>query len=208
MNSRDEALFWNNELSRFLGIKENSLMTEVERMQESNLTKIEPQKLADELATKYSVHVPKLDTDRIETSKKEIKVDVSNDPLRISHQRSGPVLIDGTLFTFHIPFTGDYLLFDCKPSTSSINPTYGKIVTGEVQLSYEITNQNPETIKSNFHTDLAAIKTSLDRITVDVDAFNSRLSSAALAKINQRLAKFAKDKNVMTELGFPVRSKE
>jgi len=209
MNSRNKSpLFWNNELRRFLGKKENSITTEVERAQESNLLKIEPQKLADELVAKYSVLVPKLDIAHIEISKKEIKVDVSKDPLRTSPHRSGPVLIDGTRFTYHIPFTGDYHLFDCKPSTFSLNPPLGIIVGGEIQLTYEIIDPNPEAIKSNFETDLAEIQSNLNRIAVDVDAFNNELSSATLAKINQRLAKIAKNKGVLTELGFPVRSEE
>lgn len=204
----DSPLFWEFDLHSVLQQKENTLITKIERLSETTLLATDPEKLAEDLVSKMLVQIPNLDNAEIEVSQEGMKMDVSNDPLRVSFDRSGPVLIDATRITYHIPFTGDAHLFRCKPSSYSLNPPYGKVVGNELRVIYEIIDPKSVDLKSRFQKDLAEIQTHLDRVAADLDPFNNRLTSVALAKINQRRTKLAKDQSVVTELGFRVRPKE
>lgn len=208
MSSQNDPLFCQNDLREVLQNEETKLLASIDRFNESELLSTDPEGLANDFASKYSIHVPMLKGDETETSQGAIKIDVSGDPSRIIFDRGGPVLIDGTRFTFHVPFTGDNNLFRCRPSTYSLNPPYGRIVGNELQLSYEQIEANPEELKSRFARDLAEVQTHLDRITSDVNPFNGKLKATALAKINQRREKLSKAQSAVEGLGFPVRRKE
>lgn len=177
-------------------------------MIQTKLLNTSPEELADGLTSEFLVEVPILRNAETETSQEAVKIEVGNDSSRVMFDRSSPVSVDGTRFTYHIPFTGDGNLFKCRPSEYSLNPPRGKIVRDELRLIYEQIELKPEDLKSQFNRDLAAIQTHLDRIASDVNPFNNRLRDVALTKINQRREKLINDQNAVAELGFPVRRKE
>lgn len=204
----DDYLFNKPELRLVVANLEKDLLQQIEQIDEGRLLNTNPEELADYFASEFTIEPPTLLENDIEVSQKDIKIDVSNDYSRTMFDQSGPLYVDGTRFTYHVPFIGDAKLFQYQASTFTFNPPRGKTVGLELQLVYEQTNLNIEALKGQFNRDLVEIKRHLEWVASDVKPFNTKLRETILTKINQRREKFTKDHTAAAELGFPVRQRE
>ncbi len=123
----------------------------------------DPEKLAQEIADDLVLDLPVLDEPGIYTTDRQVKVDARGIPGRIVFPGRGPVLIDATKITFHIPFKGDPEIFDVSPSTHSLNPPVADIdpQRREILITCEAVDENSP-VKVNFERTLQAIKQHLD----------------------------------------------
>jgi len=203
-----DLLFTTYDLRLVVESHEKKLLQTIEQIDEGRLLNTNPEELADYFASEYTIEAPTLIEANIEVSQDDTKIDVSGDPSRLIFDRSGPFYVDGTRFTYHVPFIGDGELLKCRASSYTFNPPRGRISGMELQLVYERTDHNVEALKAQFNHDLGEIKRHLEWVTNDVAPFNARVHKTALDKINQRREKFTKDQGAATELGFPVRRRD
>lgn len=204
----DDYLFIKRDLRNVIENHKNKLLEKIEQIDKNRILNTNPDELADYFTTEFILEPPMLNETGIQVSQEDIKMDISNDYSRVIIDRGAPYFVNGTRFTYHIPFNGDANLFQYQATTRTMNPPLGKVVHSELHIAYEQTTLDPEKLKSQFDRDLQEIKRHLEWVISDVIPFNARLRDTVLGKINQRREKFMKDHNAVAELGFPIRRRD
>jgi len=92
------------------------------RIARERFAKASDELLAAEVASELVISPVTLFDDAIEVSTTDAEVDVSHDFNRAVWDRSGPTYVDGLQVTYHLPYDGDRNLFECRPSSFTLNP--------------------------------------------------------------------------------------
>src|SRR5438093_13358104 len=80
--------------------------------------------------------------------------------------------LDGTEYTFHVPFDGDPEVFKCAPSTfTTSGPPMGVVGGHELALTYTQLNHDADGLKANLASDLDKIEQHLQWVSNDVGQF-------------------------------------
>lgn len=141
---RRDALFAGGDLRTRLAVGIEEIKAEVQSFDPDRLLATDPGELADYLAEKGTLEVPRLFRDRIYLDEPaEAKVDVSQDWDRAISDRSKPFYITGVTFTYHVPFVGDEELLLLSPSTFSTSRPDGKVTTGH-EITWAFTSAKPQ----------------------------------------------------------------
>lgn len=164
--------------------------------------------LAAELVEKFHVQPLVVDWGAMTATIGDAKVDVSGDWNRGPFLQSGPVNVVGTKVTYHIAFRGDEDLFKFRPSTHLMNPPQGVVKEGEVRVSLTVPAPVPDNVGAELDRQVAAIRTHLDWINNDVEAFNRRLVGTARQAAQRRRDKVLADHELAARLGVPLRRRE
>ncbi len=206
--SSGDHLFVKYDLRSAIENQKQQLLKEIDGIDSNDLLRMNIEELTHHLTEKYIMNIPQLLEDHIQVSQEESKVDVNGDPNRMIIGRSRPVSVEGTTWTYHIPYEGDIQLFHCRASTFTMNPPIASIDANELKLSYTLTEHDIESIKAAFERDKDAINKHLDWITKDVSPVNDSIKSMAHQRIEARRSKLLKNQGIVAELGFPLRKME
>ncbi|ALP66610.1 hypothetical protein AN416_21700 [Paraburkholderia caribensis] len=152
--------------------------------------------------------VPTIEREAITVDQRETRMDVSNDPMRYISDRSQPFYVSGTLIEAEMPFSGDEEFFFVQPTSFSLNPPRGEIRGGSLFTQIHGTGLQPEQVKQQIETTLSEIQTNLDRLRASADQFNRTIVSQAQSAIATRKQKLLKDRNLVANLGFPMKRRE
>jgi hypothetical protein len=200
-------LFSGKPLREYLDIALRGLIKEIESLPSSKVLTAGDEELAADLIEKYSVTTPLLDEARITVDQKDTKVDVSNDPMRIAyHLNPGrPTYIDGTIFTYFVPFAGNAAVFRCRPSYYSSNFPEAAIDEQELIFAYEDTRHDTDGIRNKFAADLEETKKLLAWSDNDIRSHNENVAQTSRTKLADRRAKLTRDEQVVQQLGYALR---
>ena len=202
---REDHLFNTNRISDLLQNYKEKMIAQIDALNRNEILNTNPDDLASHLESKYSLDAPVLLEEHIHMSDDDIKIELSNNYELYGQYGSGKLLVDGTRFTFHIPFSGNSDIFKSQPTTYSMNLPVGKIVGTELQVIYEERNPDTLRLKQQFNSDLANIKKYLNQLSADVASHNASLKTIALDNINKRREKLINDQKIVADLGFPVK---
>lgn len=204
-----DRLFSDGELREYLDQRISALETEVDSLGPDYLLKASETDLGNHLVAKYSLDLPRFLTDEVyQHEPRDVDIDVSHDPRRMILDRSRPFYVKGTAITISFPLEGDAKLFTYRPSTFNFNPPQGKIVGQEVQLTYELPNQDAEDLKQRYERNVGGIQEYVSWVQRDVSAFNQSLSQAAQQAITRRKQKVLADRNMSAALGIPIKRRD
>lgn len=157
------------------------------------------QDLADRLYEKYRVEPIRLMLDRRTSS------GAKDLALRVDSWTGEPITVDGTRVEVLIPFEGDAILFDVRPSTFNHNPprfeVRGKVVVaafeGRAPLDKAQAKAAIDDLVQTIEKHLAWQKT-------DIDPWNERLLSDLAKQVESRRAKVLEDRELDAFLEVPV----
>lgn len=207
MRPQRPYLFSKYDLRGTLENKTNEMQSEIDRMDDDRLLNTSVNDMVSFLVEKHSIENIQLDESGITVDQAETHIDVSGDRNRYFRDRSGPHHVKGTSNIFYIPYTGEEILFYCKPSSwSSVTPT-GLIEGNELVLKYDTTEHDAEKLKNEFNQDIASIKQYLSWIETQVTSFNSNLETIAEQIVKKRRDLILQNKGLASSLGFPMREK-
>lgn len=208
MRRNDDYLFIKYDLRGVIEAQEKAMNDEIDGIEGNRLLNTNPEELVNYFKEKYLLLAPKLLEDKISVDQNESQIDVSNDPNRFIFDRGEPFYITGTKIDFYIPYEGDKDLFQCQPSTFSLNPPRGTITETDLILTYHATDHNGDAIKSEFQRTLDQIKGYLTNIENSAKEFNSQIEDKIRARINSRREKIKSDQGLAVSFGFPMRKRE
>lgn len=200
-------LFSSREIREYLDIAHDGLIKEIDALASARITGSDENELANYFIARYSVTTPVLDETATSVDPQDAKIDISNDPMRIAFHlnRGRPTYIDGTIYTYHVPFTGNPDVFDLCPSYYSSNFPAATVDGNELVFAYEDTRHDAPAIKVAFANDLAETKKLLAWADNDIRSHNERIANTARARLTGRREKLAKDQVVVHQLGYPLR---
>ncbi len=200
----NHLLFREYPLRAVLAEREHELREEIDAIDGTRLLNTSVDDLCDYVVSKYAVRVPQLDEDGIQVDHKETKVDVGGSRI-YSVDKHEPLYVPGTSFYYYVPFAGEPLLFECRPSHYDFNPPRACVSQEEIVLIYTTTGHDAKGTRSSFERDIGHIREYLGWVATDVKPFNTSLRGKVRARVEARREKLLKDQGVVASLGFPLR---
>ena len=201
-------LFRDYDLGRVLTSQGEELSKEVGSLSEDQVLSASPEDLCSYFVGKFSVDVLEIDETAIQTTYDDAQLDVSRRIEYLVLDESKPFYVNGSKFTFYVPFSGDAKLLKCRPSTLNLAPLQANVKTNELELIYYRTQHDPDEVRNAFKRDLKNLKENLTWIARDVERFNSTVRERAGQLISARREKLLQDKGLVEQLGFPLRRRD
>lgn len=201
-------LFIQYDLRASLQKEEKQMYAEIDGIDANRLLNTSVEDLATYFTEKYSHAVPQLHEDEITMDQGETKIDVSQEFDRVILNRSRPFFIDGTKFTFYVPFTGEGDLFYFQSSMITMNPPRAEVRGQELVITISITNHDAQAIKNQVNGTISQIKQLLTGVSNDIGIYNKQIKQNAENHIKQRREKLLKDQGLAADLGFKLRKRE
>ena len=155
--------------------------------------------LVERLYKKYRVDPIVLDlAARRSTGAKDISI-------RIDSWSGRTVELDGTRVEVLIPFTGDAILLDIRPSTFNTNPPRFEVRGNNIVAAYEgRAPLEPHQAKAAIDQLVASIEQYLAWQRADIDAWNERLLNSLPDQVGARRAKVLQDRALDAFLEVPI----
>ena len=186
-----EPLFHAYNLRRTIENQGQKLDEEINSLKESEVLNTSQEDMVKYLTEKWRINPLEINESEIQMDYGDAQIDVSGDTRRVFFDRSGPFYITGTQVKFYVPFTGDSVLFKCKPSTSSLNPPRATVRENELVFTYEKTNEQTAQIKADFERELNQTQVHVKRVNADVMKFNEALTGNAVQTVAEQTRKIA-----------------
>ena len=200
-----DLLFYENDLRSVLTRQEQAFTNEIDALNEEHVLNTSPEDLCNYFVEKYTFNVPEIDESQIHVDYGDAKVDISDRFEYFVSDRSRPAHVTGTRLIFYVPFTGNYQLFQCKPSSVNFNPPRAAVKNDELVFVYDRMTQDAPNIKAEFERDKENVQRYLEWIARDVEQFNSTIREKASQHIGARREKLLQDRGLVEKLGFPLR---
>jgi hypothetical protein len=201
----NRTLFSKREIRTYLDIAHRGLVTEIQSLPAALFTENNADELAQQLVAKYSVTTPTLDEAGIWVDEEDTRIDVSKDPNRLLLDHSRPFYVQGTIYSHHVPFSGNADVFDLRPSYySSVFPA-ANVNNEELVFAHEDTRHDATAVKGTFAQELAETKKLLGWADNDIRQHNDKIVATATTLLQERRDKRARDRAVVEQLGYPLR---
>ena len=200
-----KLLFGGDELSAALAHQTALIKKEIGGVSANHILHATDQELGDYFFDKYIVNIPNLDEENITVSHGDAQIDVRHRFEYVVHDRSQPTYVSGTRISFFVPYQGDKILFELRPSSFTFSAPHGIVREDELEFRYESTNAS--SIGQGFQNDLAKVKKYLGFITSDVEPFNAQIREFAIQQISSRRNKLLEDQKVVESLGYRLRQR-
>jgi hypothetical protein len=107
--------------------------------------------------------------------------------------------------SFFVPFEGEDDLFNCQPSTYTLNPPHGQTQGKNLILTYARVDHDAAAVRAEFQRDLGRIKSYLECIARDLEPYNASVRDMAKTRLENRRQKLMKDQAMAADLGYPQR---
>ena len=198
-------LFSDSDLRNFLQERMNTVIKEIKTQDKNYILNVSQQDYVNYLIEKYTLETPLLLEDKITLSHTEIEVDVSRNFILNIRGHDEPVYKTGTEYTLSIPFNGDMVLFNYKPSTYYLSSPEGIVRNQVLSVSVKGVELKAADVKAKLDDKLKVIKEWLDFVRKDIESFNLTLSQEVGTQVISRKDKLLKDDNLASELGYPLR---
>ncbi len=194
-----DLLFSNGDLAHVLRATEAALLKDVQDWDSDQLLSQSESEIAAHLADKHSAHCPVLDREGMYAT------DPEDARVLMRGMLDRRIEVPVTRLTVHIPYEGEKVLFELRPSTFSLNPPRAKITKDQVILAFEERELDGERLQAQVQATLRDIETGLERVRAMTEAHNGSLPGTTLAAIRQRKEKIIADRNTVAGLGIPIK---
>jgi len=163
--------------------------------------------LCDHTVTQLSVDPLVLHEDQMTMEHGETKIDVTN---RFEYGGSldgRPVMADGHLLKFFVPFSGDPDLWKLRPSTFSLNPPRGDIDSRRklLTLSFANTSQSDQAwFKQQLEGALTSIRQSIATQSTQIQQYNASLPRAVQEAVSHRREQVSRLHGLVASFSIPL----
>lgn len=188
--------------------QERQIREEISSYDPNRLLNTPDEDIIEYLYNKLNINPIVLLEDQIYVDQDETQIDVSRDHSRSIYDRSRPFYITGTAIILVVPFTGDSVLFRCRPSTFNFNPPAGEVRGNSLYITLKTLDQNSDSIKRELDNRLRSVQEYVNWIANDIRPWDSTLRQNIRAWLNSRKEKLLKDRGLVASLGFPMKKRE
>jgi hypothetical protein len=162
--------------------------------------------LCDYFVKKYFVEVPELQKEKTIADQQEKEIDMSH---RLGGYDSSPGrhYVKGTEIVISVPFSGDAELFKVRPNTFTYNPPCGEVRDQTLILRVSGIQLDAKVVRGQIDAELAQIEGWLSTLRSNVEPYNTAIRENARQQLEARRTKLLADQNLVSELGFPLRTR-
>jgi hypothetical protein len=195
--NHENYLFCDGALDTYLRQRGEQLRIEVQELSSEKLANVDESTLTKELVSKYKLQTPALMEVQKVIDAREGDVDVSGSFLNDNQT----YMAKGFHITVKVPFSGDAELFRYRASTYSISGTPAATVhSGELILSYQTSESDPEKIKQLWQKDIGELNNHLGWTDKDIAAYNANLERTVGSIISQRKTEALSHQSVIDKI--------
>src|SRR3972149_1308125 len=152
---RSDLLFYEGDLHATLQSQGKKVQLKVDNIPKEQFLVSSDDQIINSIASETEVNPIVIFEDRKSMRQSESRLDVSNDRNRNIFNESGPIYVAGTSIEISIPFSGDPLLWRCKPDSfrsvwprGTVESSRGNEL-GILKLSFDIpADEAPENLKN------------------------------------------------------------
>jgi hypothetical protein len=193
-----EMLFMKGELDAALQATVQKLLADVQSWDPDQLLTQSENEVAAYLAEQHTVHCPELKRDAM-------YADEPADVNQIVRDFDRDIQVPVTRLRVHVPYEGERIFFDLRPSTFTYNPPRADVTDTEVVLTFEDRQLDGDRVRGQLDHELAEVERWLEWSRAMADRHNASLLGTALSAIRQRKEKLLRDRQTVAGLGIPVR---
>ena len=188
--------------------------TSINNIPENQYLNSSDEEIIDHVYSKREFTPLEIHEDRKEMATKEIQLDIRNDSTRAIFDRSRPFMTEGIQITVSIPFSGEALLWQCRPSSyfslfprAWVHPNpdgYG----GNIELMIERATDSlsdGNVIKQDIQKNIGLIHNYLELIKKDVEDHNNELHNHIKNGVLNRRMRLGKTADIIKFLDIPLK---
>lgn len=176
-----------------------ALRADVDGYNPDALLNTSPDDLGSYFIEKFEIEVPELLVDQLTVDQRETSFE-KEDYGRI-------IRVQGTLIEVEVPFSGEGDAFKIQPTTYSLNPPRASVRGQMLSFGIEGNGLDAEEVRKRIDANLAQINENLERLRSSAIGLNAQLRTSALERIEQRRTKLLSDRNLVADLGLPLKSR-
>jgi hypothetical protein len=202
--SPDDYLFHRFDLSDRVRFVKLASLDEVDRVPEDELLSLNPRDFVAAIVARNVPTVPRIFPEQMFLhSDTETTVDVSG---RFDYDTDGhgPHYVPGQSVVIGIPFDGDAALLNYKRMYSSVS-IVAKVQGNAILLEFADVTLDPADVRQRANTIAGQIQEKLKWISNDYEVMKSELERELPETIERRRDKILGRRNVVSELGLPIR---
>jgi hypothetical protein len=162
------------------------------------------QELLQKLKAGFMLDVPVLKPEEMTYDEEKTKIDARRLPNRLIRPGAGPVMVDASELTFHIPFGGDPAVFDIHPAASNSRLVEGEIVGQELLLRLKAVDGNFD-IQAHISRELQQVNWVLNQIKSKDAYFTQELGAALANEVAKRKRSIESRASITSNLNIPRR---
>jgi hypothetical protein len=185
--------------------QQNAVATEIDKFDANRILNSSIEDLCAYIEAKYQLETPTIMRDEAVVDQHEGQIEIRDSYRR--NDRYAPTMVVGTVVELTVPFTGDAQMFRVRPSTYNLSPPSGAIQRTNLLLRVEGVQLSPEAVKRELDKQLDDVDQWLARLRSDERQFNDSLRQRARQHIERRREKLLADRNLVANLGFPMRKR-
>lgn len=190
-------LFHGNKIDKYLQQKQQAIQTKINNIDEYELSNLNVKETTHDLINRYKITRPILED-------KEVDIQLCKRELQKNDSPLGPRLIVRQPYPIYVAqytlkFKGDHNLFNYAPQDRIGGPFYNVSIKHnymviEITTYEEISDNNKliEKVKKEYINLLAQIKTNLENLDKDVNAYNELIKAQIPALLKNRITSYNK----------------
>ncbi|MGA9450908.1 MAG: hypothetical protein WBW41_06140 [Verrucomicrobiia bacterium] len=198
-----DLLFSKYDLSQVLRNHHAMAQKEIDSCGEDYLLGASETDLVKYVVSKVSLDVPQLG-EAFMLEPTEVDVDVGSD-LMWDRGYGQSTKVKGCRVEIHIPFTGDPVLFLCRPSSYNFNPPRAEVGRSHLLVIYQKPGQlDPNQVKSGFEQTLKQIREYLQTVDADCKTFHTSLEPQVRQMLAARKGRILQYRQAGLNIGIPL----
>lgn len=212
---RNNYLFCGGDLDTVLRNALQSITSKVDKIPRDQFMNARPEEVVETIASELTVEPLVLYEDRKELDHWESRIDVSRWPDRNPFGSPGPIYVAGATVSVSIPFTGNPLLWELKPSRwQTVFPQArvsekGQQNSGNIYIEIsQPADEDPERFKQRLDGELSTIRFYLDSQSQQIATYNHNLRNQIIPVVNSRRDRIKKHEGLSDILGIPLARKD
>jgi len=203
-----EHLFHKYDLSNVIIEQDRKLGNEIASLTQDYIFNSKEEELVEYFISKYTINQLFLDNENATIEQNEVDIDVRHDWQRDIRDRGKPCYMRGNRITFFVPYTGDKVLFFCRPSTFSTLAPRAEVRETEIIYTIETLEYDETKIKTEYQRNIANIQQHITWVNNDISGFNNSLEAKIYSQIHDRKEKLKQNVNLVNKLGYPLRRRD
>jgi len=210
---RVQALFMDGDLVATLRVQRDRALRVVDEITESTFRSEDPYAVVARLYEQFWMEPVALTEGAISVEAHDADVDlrrlrdIARDVDRgVRGAPSASSTLRGTRVIYNVPYTGEQVLFQLRPSTWTLVVPRAALNSSELRFVYEVRSSEVAATKRSFERDLSLTKRWLAWVNDDVVKFNGELATALERAVAERNARIAEASEGLAALGLPVRT--
>lgn len=202
-----DELFNEGDLSTMLEERKRRMQLIIDKYGAEALLQSSTDVLCDQFENEFKIDPLQLDVGSVTIDDQETQMDVRNDPNRWISDKSRPFFVGGLSIRYYVPYSGDPVLFRYQPPRYLIKVFRGTIENGNLVITVTRTDQDKSTESFNkeFNREIADIQKMVASAAESINSYNQELRNLVREHVEGRRNKLLADRNLVSELGFPLR---